>query len=134
MNEESFIFADTPPRPSGPSRLALISEATDVLALLESLATELAFPAWCGNNWDALLDCLRDLTWISEHTVVIYHQKLPVLGREELKTYISILDIAVGEWIDRNEHELVVGFPRAAGPLIRDLLDDWRNTERWSPE
>ncbi len=29
--------------------------------LFSALASELAFPSWFGANWDALLDCLRNL-------------------------------------------------------------------------
>ena len=32
-------------------------------ALLERLAAALAFPDWFGANWDALEDCLGDLSW-----------------------------------------------------------------------
>lgn len=32
-------------------------------ALLDALAEALGFPAWFGRNWDALADCLGDLSW-----------------------------------------------------------------------
>ncbi len=31
--------------------------------LLQSISTTLAFPEWFGGNWDALEDCLSDLSW-----------------------------------------------------------------------
>jgi hypothetical protein len=37
---------------------------TGKAALLERLASVLSFPAWFGNNWDALADCLGDLSWL----------------------------------------------------------------------
>lgn len=35
----------------------------DKEALLRNIATALGFPAWFGGNWDALEDCLSDLSW-----------------------------------------------------------------------
>lgn len=32
-------------------------------AILRRFAAALDFPAWFGGNWDALADCLDDLTW-----------------------------------------------------------------------
>ena len=32
-------------------------------AMLERIASALAFPDWFGRNWDALEDCLIDLSW-----------------------------------------------------------------------
>jgi hypothetical protein len=32
-------------------------------ALLHALASEMSFPPYFGQNWDALLDCMRDLSW-----------------------------------------------------------------------
>jgi RNAse (barnase) inhibitor barstar len=33
-------------------------------ALLDEIASALAFPDWFGRNWDALDDCLGDLSWL----------------------------------------------------------------------
>ena len=38
-------------------------EVTDQQELLQLCADTFAFPDWFGCNWDALYDCLTDLTW-----------------------------------------------------------------------
>ncbi len=40
-----------------------LAEVRDKDALFERLATALEFPDWFGHNWDALADCLGDLSW-----------------------------------------------------------------------
>jgi len=40
-----------------------LAGVTDKAALLERFAVALAFPDWFGANWDALEDCLCDLSW-----------------------------------------------------------------------
>ena len=43
-------------------RLAKISHGEKQI-LLENIAKALDFPGWFGANWDALEDCLGDLSW-----------------------------------------------------------------------
>jgi hypothetical protein len=35
----------------------------DKAQLLKNIASALGFPDWFGHNWDALEDCLTDLSW-----------------------------------------------------------------------
>src|SRR5688572_29636457 len=44
------------------ARIAL-HDVKEKSALLERIAETLAFPSWFGGNWDALEDCLTDLSW-----------------------------------------------------------------------
>ncbi|MFF2654441.1 barstar family protein [Streptomyces sp. NPDC058045] len=41
-----------------------LSGAADKAAFLERCAVSLELPDWFGHNWDALADCLRDLSWL----------------------------------------------------------------------
>lgn len=45
--------------------LAAISLGSGKAAMLADTAKALGFPAWFGGNWDALEDCLTDLSWRS---------------------------------------------------------------------
>ena len=38
-------------------------QLTDKPAMLDAIAKALTFPAWFGQNWDALEDSLADLSW-----------------------------------------------------------------------
>jgi RNAse (barnase) inhibitor barstar len=61
--------------------------------LLAILADKLRFPGYFGHNWDALEECLRDLSWFSgERPIALVHADLPFgEGSEHRLTYLDIL-------------------------------------------
>jgi RNAse (barnase) inhibitor barstar len=63
--------------------------------LLQELAQRLSFPEYFGSNWDALIDCLSDLSWWSAPELVIDHVGLPRLSDAELRHYLHALFAAV---------------------------------------
>jgi hypothetical protein len=92
--------------------------------LLAILADKLRFPGYFGHNWDALEECLRDLSWLPEHqSVAIVHQDLPFgAGGEHRGTYLAILAECsqAGGAKGRN---LSVVFPDAARADIQSLFE-----------
>ena len=90
--------------------------------LFEALRHQLQLPQYCGNNWDALSDCLKDLSWIKNHRVVVLHDDLPSLPRKEVLTYLEILYEAVKDWQPGEDHELMVAFPKQYRDSIADIL------------
>lgn len=105
--------------------------------LLAALADAGRFPGWFGGNWDALEDCLRDLSWISVRKVVIVHGDLPLLdSSSECLIYLEILQTALADWskpveLDAGEpapdwpyveHELRVVFPTEVRAAVALLL------------
>ena len=68
-------------------------------AMLERIAQVLAFPAWFGGNWDALEDCLGDLSWRNaEGTVLVFEQFTP---GDELGILVDILRASAEGWAQR---------------------------------
>lgn len=65
--------------------------------LLGVLAQSLRFPRYFGWNWDALEECLCDLTWLANvDRVVLVHEGLPLSPQgEQLAIYLDVLTEAV---------------------------------------
>jgi hypothetical protein len=64
--------------------------------LLAILADKLRFPGYFGHNWDALEECLRDLSWLApDRQIALVHADLPFgAGGEHRLTYLDILAAA----------------------------------------
>jgi hypothetical protein len=70
-------------------------------ALLERLASALGFPAWFGGNWDALEDCLSDLSWRTGTGHVVLIDGYGELPADDLGTLFDVLAAAAGFWAGR---------------------------------
>ena len=80
--------------------------------LLRTLADELRFPDFFGYNWDALEECLRDLSWLPAGNVQIQHRDLPLSpGSQDRRTYLKILRAAAAFWEKSGSRLLVCQFP-----------------------
>lgn len=66
--------------------------------LLSCLAEKLSFPDYFGYNWDALYDCLSDLSWLAFRNITIVHDEEFRLPGPELKIYRELLEEAVKSW------------------------------------
>lgn len=76
------------------SRIALEGKS----ALLRSIAQALEFPAWFGENWDALEDCLTDLSWRKAAGEVLLLEGVGALPLDERGTLIDVLGSAAEFW------------------------------------
>ena len=90
-------------------------------ALFRCLVRQLSLPEHFGANWDALDECLRDLSWIERHRVVLFHESLPALEDEHLTTYLEILRDALLDWRRDLDDELVVALPCSARERVLRL-------------
>lgn len=63
--------------------------------LLMRLTQGLSFPDYFGENWDALIDCLSDLSWSQAEQAIIDHAGIPSLPANDLRLYLeSLIDAA----------------------------------------
>ena len=76
-----------------------LAGARDKGALIERVARALEFPAWFGGNWDALEDCLSDLSWSTGdgHVLLIENAE----ASDERGILVDILRSAAAFWAER---------------------------------
>lgn len=83
--------------------------------LLRALSKGLEFPSYFGWNWDALEECLRDLSWLGERQcIVLVHKHVPLSNEEQRRIYLSILQSAQ----TAHEGALRVVFPERERRLV----------------
>ena len=78
-----------------------IGHAHDKEDFLAEVSKAMSFPAWFGGNWDALADCLKDLSWIEGNGWVIILEKSKhfcAAHRNEFDEAIVVLGEASAYW------------------------------------
>ncbi len=71
--------------------------------LFKAFASALQFPAWFGQNWDALEDCLGDLSWRAAEGHVLMvpnHDRLP---KDDLGVLLDVLASSAEYWTARGK-------------------------------
>jgi hypothetical protein len=66
---------------------------------IEAIARALQFPAWFGGNWDALEDCLGDLSWRNSARTVLAMKNFR--RSDELGILIDILASTAQFWAEQ---------------------------------
>jgi len=72
-----------------------ISEKTE---LMQTIAKALGFPHWFGGNWDALEDCLTDLSWREAAGHVLLLEGSQGLPEDDAGILIDVLTAAAEFW------------------------------------
>ena len=93
-----------------------LAGATGKDALLARIAQALAFPQWFGGNWDALEDCLTDLSWSKAAGHVLLVEAAAELPADERGILIDILTSVAAYWAERKRPFFAV-FIGGAPPL-----------------
>jgi len=113
---------ETAPTTAGPLVVRIPRGVTSKQALLAALAQGLRLPDYFGWNWDALEECLRDLSWLSAgREVVIEHAGLPLRGRSR-RTYLQVLDAVARRWRERSERRVRIVFRASHERAIKRAL------------
>ena len=91
---------------------------------LRAIARALRFPDWFGGNWDALEDCLSDLSWRPGDGHVLIFRNWQALASDDLGVLIDVLRSAAEFWSGRGRPFFAVlidpGGKLALPPLHRE--------------
>lgn len=82
-----------------------LSGCKDKTEALARIAKALSFPGWFGGNWDALADCLGDLSWLLAPGYLLLIENSSAwraAQTEDFDTLLAILNEAALEWRERN--------------------------------
>jgi hypothetical protein len=64
--------------------------------ILKGIADTWAFPSYFGHNWDALIDCLADLSWIGGSKFAFVIHNAP--RNEDWTTLLDCLQDVADRW------------------------------------
>ncbi len=82
-----------------------LGQVKDKAAFFERLALALQFPEWFGHNWDALQDCLADMSWLPAEGYVVILERCDAFradGGEDFATMLQVFDAAADAWREEN--------------------------------
>jgi barstar (barnase inhibitor) len=70
---------------------------------LRAIAQALHFPDWFGGNWDALEDCLGDLSWLPGEGHVLVLRNWQALPTDDLGVLLDVLRSSADFWSGRGK-------------------------------
>lgn len=102
------------------SRVSL-DGARDKGELLARVAGALQFPAWFGANWDALEDCLTDLSWLRADGHVLLLEGASGLPADDFGVFRDVLSSSAQYWAGRDKSffAVFVNGPASLPPLFQ---------------
>lgn len=112
-----FVFMDSPADFHNP--VAVVVRLRRGIRSKEKLfaifADKLRFPRYFGKNWDALEECLRDLSWIPlKQPIAIVHEDLPFgAGGPNRGIYLELLRSVLDHWAASGNRAVQVILPAA---------------------
>jgi hypothetical protein len=95
-----------------PARIEIKSE------LLNFLARTFPLPDYFGQNWDALEECLGDLSWRDDKKIILVHHDIPLENvPADTRIYLQVLSGAA-----QKPTRLSIFFPESCRQKITGLL------------
>lgn len=70
-----------------------LGQARDAKSLHHILARSLHFPDWYGANWDALADCLADMSWNEADGYLVFLQRTEILQHADPSSFDALMEI-----------------------------------------
>jgi hypothetical protein len=96
--------------------------APDKEALLARVAEALGFPDWFGGNWDALEDCLCDLSWRPGDGHVLLLAGGDALAADDLGILLDVLKSCAAFWAERGRPFFAVFLDPAHALALPELF------------
>ena len=105
-------------------RLARVSlaGARDKETLLDAFSAALGFPDWFGRNWDALEDCLADLSWRPGAGHVVLIERSEALAQDERGILTDVLRASAESWAGRKRSFFAVFVDPAKASALPELF------------
>jgi hypothetical protein len=82
----------------------MLAGANDKAELLSHIAAALDFPTWFGGNWDALEDCITDLSWRAARAHLLLFEgfeRLRAARGDDFGVLLDILGSSAEFWAER---------------------------------
>lgn len=101
-----------------------LAAVRDKETLMKTLAEALRFPDWFGANWDALEDCLSDLSWREAPGWVLVFRDSHALPRDDLGVLLEVLRSAAQFWAGRGRPFFAVFIDPQRALALPDLYKE----------
>jgi hypothetical protein len=120
-----FQFGPTASVPSEGILVRVPASIRSKRKLMRVLAEQLSFPPYFGHNWDALEECLKDLSWLPAGELQIWHSDLPLTpASEERQTYLRILQAVAAKWQGDRTQRLKIIFPAESRSEVLESISN----------
>ncbi|MFN2200718.1 MAG: barstar family protein [Caldilineaceae bacterium] len=77
----------------------------DKASLLAQLGEAMDFPDYYGQNWDALEECITELSWLGPSACVLLYDHASVLAGQHpdvFATFLDVMQLACEYWSQRS--------------------------------